>query len=106
MQRKIRRRKHDKYASLHDPQAEFDFHGKGKLSTDDICRMTQTFIEHSDQRGLKRLLVITGKGLNSEDGPVIRPLLTWYLHKLPQVQSVQTARNDRGGEGALEILLR
>ncbi|MDP2691496.1 MAG: Smr/MutS family protein [bacterium] len=106
MAKKPRKRKHDKYATLNDPQAEFDFHGLGKLREEDIQRLAQDFIYQSAQRGLKRVLIVTGKGLHSSDGPVIRPMLSWYLHKLPQVQLVVSARVDRGGEGALEVHLR
>lgn len=106
MVKKVKSRKNNKYAHLNEHQAEFDFHGKGKLTEDDIRNMAQEFVEQSSQKGLKRVLIITGKGLHSLDGPVVRPMLSWFLHKLPQVIKVSTARRDRGGEGALEVELR
>lgn len=78
----------------------------GILTEDEIRRIAQEFVEESAKKGLRRVLIITGKGLHSAEGPVIRPLLKWFLHKLPQVKSVETARFDRGGEGALEVQLR
>ena len=106
MARKKDRPRGDKYAFLHESQAELDFHGRGMLRQEEICRITEVFIEDAVKKGFKRLLIITGKGLHSSDGPVIKPLLSWYLHKLPSVKSAVTARRDRGGEGALEVELR
>lgn len=103
---KKKRKKADKYAHLQEPQAELDYHQFGMMTEDEIQRIARDFVESCSKKGLERILIITGKGLHSVDGPVIRPLLKWYLHKLPQVLSVETARRDRGGEGALEIKLR
>ena len=101
-----RKKKHDKYAHLQEPQATFDFHDRGLLTEDEIKRLARVFVEESRSKGYERVLIITGKGLHSSDGPVIRPLLKWFLHSLPQVLSVETARRDRGGEGALEVKLK
>lgn len=101
-----RRRKHDKYAHLNEPQAQLDYHDFGMMTDQEIKDHAQRFIEQSVKKGFTKVLIITGKGLHSADGPVIRPLLQWFLHKLPQVVSVETARRDRGGEGALEVQLR
>lgn len=96
----------NKYAHMNQPQAELDYHDRGKLTEHEIKSLAQAFIEECAERGMQKVLIITGKGLHSEQGPVIRPMLKWYLHKLPQVLSVETARRDRGGEGAFEIELR
>ena len=101
-----RRKKNDKYAHLNDPQAQLDYHDLGMMKEDEIQRIAREFIESSSKKGFTKVLIITGKGLHSAEGPVIRPLLQWYLHKLPQVVSVQTARRDRGGDGAFEVDLR
>jgi DNA-nicking Smr family endonuclease len=96
----------NKYAHMNQPQAELDYHDRGKLTEQEIKSLAQEFIENCVERGVKRILIITGKGLHSAEGPVVRPLLKWYLHKLPQVLSVETARRDRGGDGAFEVELR
>lgn len=95
----------NKYAHLSDPQATLDFHGKGILSPENICEMAKDFVESSFQKGHRKILVITGKGIHSRESPVIAPLLQEFLPRLPQVKSVMKARRDRGGEGALEIEL-
>lgn len=96
----------NKYAHLNEPQATFDYHDKGILTEDEIRDLADEFIAECKGKGLMKVLIITGKGLHSENGPVIGPLLKWYLHKNPAVLSVETARRDRGGEGALEVKLR
>lgn len=93
----------NKYAHLSKPQAEMDFHDEGILTREEICDLAADFIRDCAEKGMKKVLIITGKGLHSERGPVIRPLLKEFLPRLPQVQSVSLARRDRGGEGALEI---
>lgn len=95
----------NKYQHLSGPQATYDFHGKGMLRKEEIYELAAGFIRKSFQQGLRKVLVITGKGMHSKDGPVIGPLLQEYLPTLPEVQSVTVARRDRGGEGALEITL-
>ena len=104
--RKKWRKKINKYADLNDPEATFDYHEEGILTEDEIKEKAEEFIIESKRKGHMRVLIITGKGLHSENGPVIKPLLSWYLTKLNQVKSVKEAKIDRGGSGALEIELK
>lgn len=95
----------NKYAHLSGPQATFDFHGKGILPKEEIYALAAEFVRKSFQQGFNRVLIITGKGMHSKGAPVVGPLLIEYLPTLPEVQSVVLARRDRGGEGALEVIL-
>ncbi|MGE3279299.1 MAG: Smr/MutS family protein [Candidatus Altimarinota bacterium] len=95
----------NKYAHLTQPQATLDFHGLGVLKPDEICEKAEDFVRSCAQKGLKKILVITGKGLHSKSGPIVGPLLESFLPELDQVKSVLKARRDRGGEGALEVEL-
>lgn len=95
----------NKYAHLSAPQAIFDFHGKGILGKEEIRVLAAAFIRKSFQQGMKKVLIITGKGMHSKGGPVVGPLLMEYLPTLPEVHSMVLARRDRGGEGALEVRL-
>lgn len=99
-------RQGNKYAHLSGPEVTFDFHGEGIMTADEIRNRAEHFLKECRSKGCKNVLIITGKGLHSANGPVIGPLLREYLPRLNIVQSVQTARRDRGGEGALEIELR
>ena len=75
-----------------------------------------TFIQDSSARGLRLLLVITGKGKDRDDGGPI-PVPTGVLrHHVPQwlrlpplkflVLQVQQAHLRHGGEGAYYVYLR
>lgn len=98
--------KTNKYADLNEPQAEFDFHDLGILSTAEIQKMATNFLQESKKSGLQKVLIITGKGLHSKDNEaVVKPVLLEYLPTLSFVSSVRLARRDRGGDGALEVVL-
>jgi len=95
----------NKYAHLAKPQVSFDYHDQGILTQAEICRLAEDFLNECAAKKINKALIITGKGIHSSQGPVIGPTLRDYLPSLPLVKSVQTARRDRGGEGALEIEL-
>jgi DNA-nicking Smr family endonuclease len=97
--------KNNKYAHLSEPQAKLDFHGLGTLTPHEIYQMLEGFLEESANNGLERVLVITGKGLHSKNGAIVKPTVQNCLAESPYVQSVTQARRDRGGSGAFEVLL-
>jgi DNA-nicking Smr family endonuclease len=98
--------KKNKYDNLSKPQAEFDFHGLGVLTPNDIKDLADEFLSKAKSRNLSKVLFITGKGIHSKKGaPVVKPTLKKYLETLPFVSRVYEARRDRGGEGALEVIL-
>jgi len=102
-----RPKKLNKYDNLSKPQAEFDFHDKGLLRESDMRRLADEFLEECERRGLTKVLFITGKGLHSKMGmPIIKPFLRKYLQGLPFVLRVYEGRNDRGGSGTLEVVLK
>jgi DNA-nicking Smr family endonuclease len=106
MVKKVRVRKVNKYEQESSPQDTFDFHGRGILTELEIQSLARNFVLESDKKGYSRVLIITGKGMHSKNGPVIGPLLRHYLLTLAVVRRVVIARRDRGGEGALEVQLR
>ena len=103
--KKEKRQKHNKFDNLSKPQEEFDFHDRGILTPHDIRELADEFIEECRDRGLTKVLFITGKGLHSRNGmPVIKPLLKKYLQDQPFVKRVYEGRRDRGGSGTLEVI--
>jgi DNA-nicking Smr family endonuclease len=103
---KKRKQKNNKYDNLSKPQAEFDFHNKGVLTPNDIKRLADEFLDKCRSRQLTKVLFITGKGLHSKNGsPVIKPILKRHLEGQSFVQRVYESRRDRGGAGALEVVL-
>lgn len=98
--------KKNKYDNLSKPQAEFDFHGLGVLGRSEIIKLVDEFIDECRDRGLTKVLLITGKGLHSKAGmPVIKPMVRKYLMDKPYVARVYEGRRDRGGSGTLEVIL-
>ncbi len=93
----------NKYAALAAPQAELDLHEHSKEEAVTACR---NFIQEAIRKGLQRVLIITGKGIHSADKKaVLKPLIETMLSKMEEVRSFVDARRDRGGEGALEVVL-
>lgn len=104
--KKERPQKKNKFDNLSKPQAEFDFHDRGILYPEDVKKMTDEFLKECKDRGLSKVLFITGKGLHSKKGmPVIKPLVKKYLQTKPEVARVYEGRFDRGGTGTLEVIL-
>jgi len=100
-------RRENKYAEMSQPQAEFDFHDIGVLSDTQIVNMTRNFIADSVEKGLKQVLIITGKGTHSRDGvSFVKPIVERTLRKHEGVLSFGNGRRDRGGEGAIEVKLK
>lgn len=88
-------------------EAICDLHGKQRDAAE---RQLDAFIARSLARGLRCVLVICGRGLHSgPTGPVLLELAIDLLGRGPlasEVLAFTTAPADRGGEGALVVLLR
>ncbi|MBU0668324.1 Smr/MutS family protein [Patescibacteria group bacterium] len=103
MAKKNRAPHSNKYEHLSTPQAQLDLHLATSKEAKDLV---DEFIRESIRNKLQRVLIITGKGAHSKNGEaVIRPIIEKLLRKHEEVESVTTARRDRGGEGALEVKL-
>jgi DNA-nicking Smr family endonuclease len=84
---------------------ELDLHGFLK---DDALRRLEQFTASAYARGLQAVLVITGKGLNSPDGPVLPGAVAAWLREQGKgmVAEVHAAPRDRGGSGATVVFLK
>lgn len=87
-----------------DVQAILDLHGETQRESRD---MISSFLSDSVRNGLRKVSIITGKGLHSEDGnSVLRNLTLEVLSSSPLVQEVSQAPLSKGGSGAVWIILR
>lgn len=87
-------------------EARLDLHGMGQA---DAHRALNGFIEGSYAKGLRTVLVITGKGLFSQGRGVLRDRLGDWLNMGPlrhKVLSYVPAQPKHGGGGAFYVLLR
>lgn len=88
------------------PEAQLDLHG---LRGADVERAVSEFVRREHRRGLRRLLIIPGKGQHSEGGVgVLGPALVGALSggsAAPLVLAFASAHARHGGSGAVAVLL-
>ena len=91
----------------YSPEKHLDMHGMNARQAYDALTW---FIRDAYQRGLRCVVVVTGRGRNSPDGVgVLRPMLQRWLSRDPfkrVVLAFCTARPGDGGPGAAYVLLR
>ena len=99
-------RQGNKYADLAAPQRQLDFHQFGRLTPAQILREIESFLTSSTDENIKKVLIITGKGLHSKEGrSVIKPLIQKYLHTSDLVKNFSFAPMNQGGDGAFLVTL-
>lgn len=85
------------------PQDSVDLHGLvGREAREELAR----FIRSMRRRGLRKGLVIHGKGLHSSDGAVLGPVVREYLEMSTEVGEFGRAARKDGGSGATWFILR
>ena len=85
-------------------QATLDLHGE---TQSDGEVMITSFISECVEHGLRKISIITGKGLHSENGTaVLKELALSLLDSSEFVQEVSPAPLSKGGSGALWVILK
>ena len=85
-------------------QATLDLHGETQKESEE---MITSFIRESVEHGLRKVSIITGKGLHSENGTsVLRDYTLSLLSSSPFVQETGSAPLNRGGSGAIWVILK
>lgn len=84
---------------------ELDLHG---LTRDEAVASLATFVSGAFKRGQRAVLVITGKGLNSPEEPVLRGAVIGWLRDKGKgmVAEFSPAPRQMGGTGALVVFLK
>jgi DNA-nicking Smr family endonuclease len=84
---------------------ELDLHG---YLRDEALARLERFIAGACSRGLDAVLVITGKGVNSPEGPVLKgATAAWFGGRgKGMVAEFAPAPRDKGGSGAFVVFLR
>ncbi len=86
------------------PETELDLHG---LTIDEASGKVKFFLQDSVFQGFQTVLIITGKGLHSKEGPVLRTAVEKLLsQQKEQVLEWGHAPQRYGGSGALVVFLR
>lgn len=96
----------NRYAHLNEPEEVLDFHGRGSLTSAEVKRETEAFVRRCAEAGLRRVRIVTGKGLHSKGPPVVRPQVERSLKTLATdgfVERWQEETLRAGGEGAFRV---
>lgn len=85
-------------------QDELDLH---EMLLDDAVAATRSFLDSSYSKGLKKVRIITGKGIHSKGGEaVLRPAVIDVCHSHPKVREVTVPKAVEGGSGALTVIFK
>ena len=85
-----------------EPEATLDLHG---VAAAEVVRKVEWFLENAVFHGCRFVRIVTGKGVHSATGPVVKPLVETYLSG-PGRRFVATwvkAPGNQGGEGAILV---
>jgi DNA-nicking Smr family endonuclease len=80
-----------------------DLHG---YTREEAALRLRDFIRNSLRGGLRKVLVIHGKGLNSPGDAVLPALVRSELENNPHVLDFGAAASSEGGAGAMRVFLR
>lgn len=85
-------------------QGTLDLHS---CTLEDAMVKTRNFLASSKQQGLRKVLIITGKGIHSSSGEaVLRPTIINVAKAHPAVREVSVPKAAEGGSGALIVILK
>jgi len=84
---------------------ELDLHGSIK---DEALNRLEQFISEAYRRGQRAVLVITGKGINSAERPVLKGAVAAWMREKGRrmVAEFAPAPRDKGGNGAFVVFLK
>lgn len=85
------------------PQRQLDLHG---LKIGEAYEAIDVFLDESVKSGIRKVLIIHGKGNHSSSGPVLRDAVTRYLQNHPLAGEIGVPDKSDGGSGATWVLVR
>lgn len=85
------------------PQRYLDLHG---TIVNDALALVDSFLKEAERSGLKKVLIIHGKGNHTASGSVLREAVKRYLQEHPTAGEIGAAEREDGGSGATWVLIR
>ena len=85
------------------PEAKLDLHG---LTQEEAEHSLDSFFRECRQKGLRKILIVHGKGLHSEGQPVLFSVVRSYLERNPFAGDFGQGAKEDGGSGALWVILK
>lgn len=80
-----------------------DLHG---LTVKEARAYLIDFLQHCEQRDIRSVIIIHGKGFRSQAKPVIKPMVNRWLRETGRVLAFHSAQPRDGGTGAVYVLLK
>ena len=84
-------------------QSRIDLHG---MTAEEAGKTLENYLRRSKKQGLKKVLIIHGKGLHSAGKPVLKMEVVKLLERNPHAGEFGTADRKDGGSGAVWVLLK
>jgi DNA-nicking Smr family endonuclease len=99
-----RRRNHEQsnHRTL-EPQASLDLHG---MTSREAEQALENFVLECRRSGLRKVLIVHGKGHHSQGEPVLQGVVRRYLEKSPYTGAFGPADRRHGGRGATWVVVR
>lgn len=86
------------------PQSTLDLHG---MNQEECIKAVEDFLSDAKKNGLRKISIITGKGLHSDNGiPVLKETAERVLENSGLVSEQSRAPSSHGGGGAIWIILK
>ena len=86
-----------------EPQATLDLHG---MNSREAEQALENFVLECRRRGVRKILVVHGKGHHSQGEPVLQGVVRRYLEKSPYTGAFGSAERRHGGRGATWVVVR
>jgi DNA-nicking Smr family endonuclease len=85
------------------PDATCDLHG---LTREDAWARLESFFSDCHRRGLRKALIIHGKGNHSAEDPVLRQMVKLFLERCPYAGESGTSTLEMGGSGSTWVIVK
>ena len=84
-------------------QRTLDLHG---FTAEEARAEVEAFLRESKKQGVKKVLIIHGKGYHSQGKPVLKQEVLKILERNPAAGEFGVAGRNEGGSGAVWVLLK
>lgn len=85
------------------PEDSLDLHG---LLAEEARKQVRRFLTESQARGLRKVLIIHGKGNHTKDPPILKRVVNEELEASPIAGRTGTPSRELGGSGATWAMIR
>jgi DNA-nicking Smr family endonuclease len=86
-----------------EPERTLDLH---RMTADEAVKRVDSFLRECVRDGLKKVLIVHGKGWHSLSDPVLGKRVVQFIRNCPNAGEYGTAPKALGGSGALWVVLR